>query len=269
MVSILKNVSSKSIDFYIEQNLDDFYTKSSKQHNFISHIENKISWVSSKNADWPEGIFRADFENLNVENEVIIVKTLIQGKQVPNGWTVGPLTKPKNLGTVLEKFGFSNVYQQAGMALDLKDLKHQILDENELLVEVVEDKEHLKQWAKIVSLVFGIKVDFELLEYLLLEPEAKFYTGNLEGKPVSSLMLYLSSGVAGLHAVSTIKEYRSRGFGLVISWKALIDAFKMGYKVGVLQASTLGERVYRKMGFQKYCDIISYEIVENKMNLEK
>ncbi|KKL27128.1 hypothetical protein LCGC14_2388260, partial [marine sediment metagenome] len=33
--------------------------------------------VSSKNADWPEGIFKADFENLNVENEVIIVKKLI------------------------------------------------------------------------------------------------------------------------------------------------------------------------------------------------
>ena len=269
MVRILKKVSSKSIQFYIEQNLDDFYTKSSKQLNFISHIENKIRWVSSKNADWPEGIFRADFENLNVENEVILVKKLIQDNQAPNGWTVGPLTKPTNLGMFLEKIGFSNVYQQAGMALDLKDLKNQISDESELLVELVEDKEHLKQWAEVVSLVFSIKVDFELLEYLFLEPEVKFYIGNLEKKPVSSLMLYLSSGVAGLHAVSTLKEYRNRGFGLALSRKALIDALKIGYKVGVLQASTLGERVYRKMGFQKYCDIISYELEENKMNIEK
>ena len=268
MVRILKKVSSKSIDFYVEQNLDDFYTKSSKQHNFISHIENKISWVSSKNADWPEGIFKADFENLNVENEIIIVKKLIQGKQAPNGWTVGPLTKPKNLGIFLEDVGFSNVYQQAGMALKLEDLKHQTADESELLVELVEDTKHLKQWVEVFSLVFGIKVDYEFMEYLLLEPEAKFYLGNLEGKSVSSLMLYLSSGVAGLQAVSTLKEYRNRGFGLAISRMALLDAFKKGYKVGVLQASTLGERVYRKMGFQKYCDIISYELEENKMNLE-
>ena len=269
MVRILKKVSSKSINFYVEQNIDDFYTKSSKLHNFISHIENKISWVSSKNADWPEGIFKADFENLDVENEIIIVKKLIQGKQAPNEWTVGPLTKPKNLGIFLEDIGFSNVYQQAGMALNLEDLKHQISDECELLVEIVEDTEHLKQWAEVVSLVFGIKVDYELMEYLLSEPEAKFYLGNFEGKPVSSLMLYLSSGVAGLHAVSTLKEYRNRGFGLAISRMALKDAFKIGYKVGVLQASTIGERVYRKMGFQKYCDIISYELEENKMFLEK
>ncbi len=260
MVSISKKVSSKSIDFYIEQNLDDFYTKSSKHHNFISHIENKISWVSPVKADWPKAIFRADFEKSNVENEIKIVKKLIQGKQAPNGWTDGPLTKPKNLGIFLEKIGFSNVYQQAGMALDLKDLIYQVSDENKLIMEIVEDNEHLKQWTEVVSSVFGIKIDFELMEYLLLEPEATFYIGNLKGKHVSSLMLYLSSGVAGLHAVSTLKEYRSRGFGLAISRRALIDAFKIGYKVGVLQASVLGERVYRKMGFQKYCDIFSYEI---------
>jgi hypothetical protein len=44
-VRILKKVSLKSIDFYVEQNLDDFYAKSSKQHILISHIENKVSWV--------------------------------------------------------------------------------------------------------------------------------------------------------------------------------------------------------------------------------
>jgi predicted acetyltransferase len=77
-------------------------------------------------------------------------------------------------------------------------------------------------------------------------------------------MLYLSSGVAGLHAVSTLKEYRGRRFGLAISIIALLDAYKMGYKVGVLQASALGERVYRKMGFQKYCDINTYALdIEN------
>jgi GNAT superfamily N-acetyltransferase len=174
------------------------------------------------------------------------------------------LTTPKNLGSILEKFGFSNVYHQAGMAVELEDITNQVVTENELDIEIVEDKEHLKQWIDVVSTVFSIKIDFELLEYLLLEPEAKFYIGILEGKSVTSLMLYLSSGVAGLHAVSTLKEYRGRRFGLAISIIALLDAYKMGYKVGVLQASALGERVYRKMGFQKYCDINTYALdIEN------
>ncbi|MFW9820854.1 MAG: GNAT family N-acetyltransferase, partial [Candidatus Thorarchaeota archaeon] len=76
-------------------------------------------------------------------------------------------------------------------------------------------------------------------------------------------LLYLSSGVAGLHAVSTLSEFRNLGFGFTISRFALIDALKMGYNIGVLQASVLGERVYKKLGFQKYCDIFSYALLDD------
>ena len=260
MSEILPKISSKSITSYIEKNLDDFYTKSSGHPNFISHIEDKVSWVKSKSADWPECIFKADFENLNTENEINEVKRLINKAAAPNGWTIGPLTKPNNLGKILEKSGFSNVYQQAGMAINLKTLKNKMKNEGSLAVKIVVNEKSLKQWTEVVSSVFGIKVDFELIKYLFMEPEAKFYIGRFEGNVVSALMLYLSSGVAGLHAVSTLSEYRNRGFGLIISHTSLIDAFKMGYRVGVLQASALGERIYRKLGFKKYCDIVSYEL---------
>ena len=211
-------------------------------------------------------IFKADFKKVNIEYEIAAVKKLIQEGEAPNGWTVGPLTIPKNLGSILKKFGFSNVYHQAGMALELEHITNQVVTENGLDIKIVEDKDHLRQWIDVVSTVFSIKIDFELLDYLRLEPEARFYIGNFEGKPVTSLMLYLSSGVAGLHAVSTLKEYRGRGFGRIISRIALLKAFKIGYKVGVLQASALGERIYRKLGFIKFCDIISYELdIENKV----
>ena len=147
------------------------------------------------------------------------------------------------------------------MALNLKDLKNNSIDEDDLVIELVDNITSLKQWIEVVSSVFGIKMDSELIEYLFLEPEAKFFIASFEGKTVSSLMLYLSSGVAGLHAVSTLLDYRNRGYGLTISKKALLDAFNMGYKVGVLQASTLGEEIYRKLGFKKYCDIISYKLI--------
>ena len=260
MKELLKEISADSINFYIEQNLDNFYTKSSEHPNFISHIENKISWVFARNADWPECIFRVNFENLNLENEIKNVEKLIRKKKAPNGWTLGPLTIPKNLGDSLEKYGFSNVYQQAGMAVELKNIEDRKIEKSNLKVKRVENEELLKSWANVVGDVFGIKVDFDMLKFLLLQEEVYFYLGKFEGKPVSTLMLYISSGVAGLHAVSTLPEYRNKGFGLTISRAALIDAFEMGYRVGVLQASSLGEIVYKKLGFQKYCDIISYAL---------
>jgi hypothetical protein len=260
MQNILKKIFEKSINFYIEKNLDDFYTKSSYHPNFISHLDDRISWVIAKKADWPMAIFKANFENLNLKNEILKVKKLIEEGKAPNGWTVGPLTKPDNLGIILEKNGFTNVYQQAGMAVELKNIKNDVKEENYLQVELIDDKNSLSQWIKVASSAFGIKIDPELIESLFLDPRIKFFLGKFKAEAVSSLILYFSSGVAGLHAVSTLSEYRNNGFGLSISKNALSHAFDKGYKVGVLQASMMGERVYRKLGFKKYCDIISYEL---------
>ena len=115
MSEILKKVSQNTINSYIEKNLDDFYTKSSAHSNFNSHIEKKISWVLAKEVDWPECIFRADLENLSTQYEITAVKKLIQEGKAPNGWTVGPLTTPKNLGSILEKFGFSKLFPPSSL----------------------------------------------------------------------------------------------------------------------------------------------------------
>jgi hypothetical protein len=261
MKDILKKISSKSINSYIEKNLDDFYIKSSMHPNFVSQLDNKTKWLLAKKADWPECIFRANFKSKNITKaEINHIKSLIEEGKVPNGWKVGPLTTPSNLGSILEKSGFKEVYHQSGMAIDLKKLMKYFNVQNKLKVIKIDNEDTLKQWIEIVSKVFAIRIDFELLKFLLREKEAHFYLGLFKEIPVSALMLFLSSGVAGLHAVSTLLEYRNKGFGLEISKTALIKAFNMGYHIGVLQASSLGERVYRKLGFQKYCNIYSYAL---------
>lgn len=262
MNSKLYTTDKKSLLSLIERNLDDFYEKCSNHPNFNSHSSDKINWIKSKYADWPNCIFNVNFEGLNIEAEILQVRALIREMKAPNGWTIGPLTKPPNLGKILEDYDFSNVYYQAGMALDLKSLDFNNLEPNKLEIKTVNNDRMLNQWKNTVSSVFKIKIDLELLKYLLIEKESRFYLGFYNGEPISSLLLYLSSGVAGLHAVSTLLEYRNKGFGLTISGVALKEAYKMGYKIGVLQASELGENVYRKLGFKKYCDIFSYELQE-------
>ncbi len=260
MRDIIQRINQKVINSYIEKNLDDFYTKCTEHSNFSSHIDDKISWILAKNSEWPDCIFRANFEHLKIGNEIKNIKYLIKKGKAPNGWTVGPLTKPQNLGELLLKNSFSNFYQQAGMALNLKELEQKHFYEDDLLIDVISTEEPLKRWGTIVSSVFKIKIDFELLRFLLGKKEAIFYIGYLKEKAVSTLLLYLSSGVAGLHAVSTLPEFRNKGYGLKISRRALMDASNMNYSVGVLQASSLGEKIYRKLGFNKFCDIMSYEL---------
>jgi hypothetical protein len=262
MREILKQISRKSIKSYIEKNLDDFYTLSSQHPNFISRMEDKINWVVSKKADWPECIFRVDFKGYKLDDEIEKIKKLILNGTAPNGWTVGPLTQPRDLGNKLERKGFKNVYQQTGMALELEKLDKRFILQNDLTVKKVKNEESLQHWCQVVSQTFGIKIDFELLKFLLPQKEVHFYLGYFNQNPVSALLLYLSSGVAGLHAVSTLSKYRNKGYGIKISGKALKYASIMGFRVGVLQASSLGEKIYKKLGFKKYCDIISYALDE-------
>jgi len=260
MNNLLNRKDKKALLIAIENNLDDFYIKCSNHPNFDLVHSDKINWVRAKYVDWPNCIFKVNFKNLDIDSEINQVKLLIRNREAPNAWTLGPLTEPSSLGFKLEEYGFLNVYQQAGMVLNLQDLTKLDFKSVESEMKIVNNLPMLQEWSKIVSLVFNLKVDLDLLKYLLHEREARFYLGYYNGKPVTTLLLYLSSGVAGLHAVSTLPKFRNKGLGLIISGRALKDALTMGYKVGVLQASKIGERVYRKLGFKKQCDIFSYEL---------
>ena len=46
--------------------------------------------------------------------------------------------------------------------------------------------------------------------------------------------------------------------GSAVSLEPLREAHRMGYRVGTLCASEMGEGVYRKMGFRAYCPLRMY-----------
>jgi len=74
----LKEINPESITYYIEKNLDDFYNKSSEHQNFNLNKKDNISWVFAKNADWPDCIFKANFEKFKIKKEILNVRKLIR-----------------------------------------------------------------------------------------------------------------------------------------------------------------------------------------------
>jgi hypothetical protein len=243
----------------IENNLNHFYEKCAKYPDCISQIDDRIGWILSKNEAWPSLIFRADFSGLEIENEVRSIKKLIKDKRMPRYWTVSPSTNPKDLIKYLEMNGFKKFYVQIGMAMNLDELKFAAKNPN-LEIRIVKDKLDIKNWCKNVAEVFNIKVDCELIEFLNFQNNPKFYLGVFNNQVVSTLMLSYSVETAGLHSVTTLPKYRRMGFSLSMSNKALLDAKKKGCKIGVLQASLMGRKVYEKLGFEKYCIINSYNL---------
>ena len=98
----------------------------------------------------------------------------------------------------------------------------------------------------------------ELFKNFLYDESVHFYLAFLGEKPVATSMLFTSAGIAGLYMISTLPEHRNSGIGKTVTLESLLAAEKMGYKIGGLFATQLGEIVYRKLGFGEFCKFDIY-----------
>ncbi len=72
------------------------------------------------------------------------------------------------------------------------------------------------------------------------------------GVPAAAAMAFLSHGIAGIYWVGTIETHRGRGLADQCTRLAGNRSFAMGARQVVLQASPLGEPVYRAMGYREF-----------------
>ena len=86
---------------------------------------------------------------------------------------------------------------------------------------------------------------------LLDEPGLWHFIGLLNGEPVATAMCLARDGIAGIFNVSTVPAYRRLGIGEAITRHAAIAGRDHGCTAAALQASAMGEPVYRRMGFQE------------------
>jgi len=86
---------------------------------------------------------------------------------------------------------------------------------------------------------------------LIDAPDLTHYTGFMDGEPVATAMRFTSHRIAGVYNVSTLPTFRRRGIGAALTWRAALDGLAEGCIASALQASTLGEPVYRRMGYRE------------------
>jgi GNAT superfamily N-acetyltransferase len=91
---------------------------------------------------------------------------------------------------------------------------------------------------------------------LLLDPDRVWAClARLDGQPVACASLWLSSGaqseVGFIGWVAALPQARGRGLAAACTVQATNRAFELGAKIASLQASPMGEPIYRSLGYEE------------------
>jgi GNAT superfamily N-acetyltransferase len=179
-------------------------------------------------------------------------------------WWTGPTSRPLDLGDRLTAHGFKAGDAPPGMAADLHALNQPPTTPPGLSIRQVTDEETLKIWSK--TCIDGFEMPDFSEEFTELTGAAGFgdhtpmrlFIAWLDDQPVATSLLFLGAGVAGIYNVATLASARGHGAGSAVTLEPLLLARDEGYRVGILQSSEIGYSVYRKLGFQEYCQTYQY-----------
>lgn len=83
----------------------------------------------------------------------------------------------------------------------------------------------------------------------LMAPHIAAFLALVDGEPAAGAMTIVTHGVAGVYWVGTAPAARGRGLAELCTRAAGNAGFDLGARIASLQASPMGEPVYRRMGY--------------------
>lgn len=251
---ILRSTSSTSIKPAIVNSIYNLFNTVAKCENSVLHTSNDVYWIKSNTSRWPNLIFDATFDSAKLEKRVHQITEQIISGIAPSMWLVEEKDSSKMLSYYLKSYGYIICEEWCGMAIDLDRLnsKHSLI--NNFSVKKVTNTSMLRYWLDITSTAFfrGQKLNEKMFKDLASNHDVEFFMGFSNNIPVATSLLHYSCGAAGIYFVSVYPEFRNHGYGTTITAASLFEAKKAGYHVGLLQATPMGERIYNKLGFEKY-----------------
>ena len=255
------NLNKKIIIPQTDHNRNELSLLVARKNNKKIFVSRELKWAFIDSLSWLDAIFYADLVPAEAEQRVKEIIEKIKLGAAPVRWTLGPVSRPLGLGELLLKHGFARHETRAAMAVEIN--KKGYVPVPGLEIEVVKNKEVMGLWNAVISEgLFKRPMKPAIFANVLNEKNVRFYLGRYNGIPAATTMSFLSSGVAGLYCVATLPEFRGRGIGRALTENALLEAKAAGYSTAVLQASQMGEKVYKKIGFEEVC---KFEIFDYKL----
>ena len=239
----------------IESNLYHFYEFTATNGGLELVNERDFSWVRNKSATWPNWIFRLNPELLMQEKFLENLAVRIKNQEIPPYLITLEPENAKEFYTRAEKYGLRQIMRWTGMAI-MKD-EYFTAASGHVPPDIIQvrDEKSLKDWLHVVNsaLYSSNSLVVTLLEKLYLKDPFKLYLGCENGDPVSISLSFEKSHVAGLYMIATMENHRGKGYGTELTRYAMDRCFQNKCECIILHASSMGEKIYRRIGFKEYC----------------
>jgi len=266
MNQIQTDISEGALITAIRANMCDFFRVFSRS-NVEEYFENEkfTRWYSPVPYPWFNGVLSSQ---VPVETDETFIANTIEYFRAKETsiftWWMEQAFLLSDWKPVLSKFGFRfDSGGTPGMAVDLHQLNESNPKVDGLEIRLVQDDDTLHDWVDVLVQGMGYSpawsgMAFDLWSALGYEFPIRNYLGYLNGEPVSISSVFFGGGVAGIYSVATLPKARGKGIGTALSLQPLLEARDMGYRIGVLQSSEMGFNVYKKLGFQHFCQIENF-----------
>jgi hypothetical protein len=156
------------------------------------------------------------------------------------------------LETEARRLGLSAVERIPAMVMAPGELN----DRGGAGVRIVRVRERAELHRALAVMAAGFGVPGALVQPLFQPAIAElpgmfFYLASVDEEPVSTATSCIRDGGVGIFNVATPPHLRGRGYGAAVTARAAEDGFAACAELAWLQASPLGEPVYRGMGFRQ------------------
>jgi len=157
----------------------------------------------------------------------------------------------------LEIKEYEVLFEQVGMYLDLNSIE--ITENNELDIRFIKSKRDILTWVNIASKSFGYEIDENVILKIQDDKNISLLLGYKNDIAVATTLLYKNSSVMGVHMVGVPKEYRGQRFAQSMMNKVINFSKENGENIMTLQSSSLGLKIYQKLGFKQNFMLKNYQ----------
>jgi len=254
----LADCAPDHVTHLIDENRSLFNLRAGRIGGSSVYESEAISWVTTPGSAWPNSAFRPRLTEDNAGHVIDFWRTQAAAGLAPRR-IVFAGSEP--LERLLARCGLKRTASNAAMYADLSRIADPLGDSRSFRIVRVRDGAAFAEWVSVLGpAMFGRPVSRDAFAKIVSADDLRLFLGYAEGAPAATSLLFCSDGVASIHLVSTLEQFRGRGLGTMLTHAAAMAARDLGFEDVTLFASAMGESIYRRMGFVECGRIAIYSL---------